>query len=299
MKISRLLPAAIAVLSLSCSSPLRAAENDATDLVTRCDILLQQTGQRGLLVPLENDAAVALGLSGSESAVPILVARLKVEKNDNRRLLIVKSLGWLQFSSALPALEAATTDSYRHIPKMAAASIKKIKGEIPPAQGYKRSLAFTPGNASADAILEKCSKILLYGEVHGYDEPGKVDAVVTLGLLGDERAVPLLADQLVNTPNAHLRGQIVRALLWIGSRTAQPVLEQALKDPDHRVRRFSAEALGQLTGKKYEYDRTGEAESKRRVQDLLELNRQPMRELDLDYEPEHPRPTPPAPAPSP
>jgi HEAT repeat protein len=108
-----------------------------------------------------------------------------------------------------------------------------------------------------DAFLAKCTKILSYGDTINFQKPSKSDAVIALGLLGDERAVPVLIDHLENEENKQLRLQIVKALGWIGSATAVPALESALKDSYPFVRQQAAMALKAITGKDYDFDRTG------------------------------------------
>ena len=61
-----------------------------------------------------------------------------------------------------------------------------------------------------DALLAKCTKILNYGEQQQLYKPSKLDAVSTLGLLGDERAVPILVEHLENEENDNLRLQITK-----------------------------------------------------------------------------------------
>lgn len=105
--------------------------------------------------------------------------------------------------------------------------------------------------------FERSSRILKFGEPYGNGEPTKVEAVHALGLLGDPRAIPLLVEHLENEANNHLRLQIVRALGWIGSDAAIPALEKSLKDKYPYVRQQSAAALKKITGKEFEYDKTG------------------------------------------
>ena len=51
--------------------------------------------------------------------------------------------------------------------------------------------------------------------------------MAALGLLGDERAVPVLAEHLANEKDPNLRFQITKALGWIKSPKAVPALEKA------------------------------------------------------------------------
>ena len=113
-----------------------------------------------------------------------------------------------------------------------------------------------------------CVKVLNYGQENDYYDPSRTDAVHALGLLGDERAVPILAEHLANEKNDHLRFQIVRALGWLNSRKAVPSLEKALKDRDMHVRNGAAMALKQITGKDYKPEQ-GPLGQQPRLADLL------------------------------
>lgn len=110
---------------------------------------------------------------------------------------------------------------------------------------------------ASDELLTRLTKILVYGDPMGMSAPTKVDAVIALGLIGDERAVPVLVDQLQNSPNQQVRLQIARALTWIGSTQSVPALEAALQDSYVFVRKQAAEGLKKITGKDYDYDKTG------------------------------------------
>ena len=113
-----------------------------------------------------------------------------------------------------------------------------------------------PANANGE-FYQKCIKLLNYGGELSYTKPGKRDAAVALGLLGDEKAVPILVEHLQNEESNDLRMQLVRALGWIGSPKAVPALENALRDKYPYVRFQAAYALKGITGKDYPFDRTG------------------------------------------
>jgi HEAT repeat protein len=128
--------------------------------------------------------------------------------------------------------------------------------------GQHQSLppSIQPATVSEDreALMARLTKILNYsGDYGGLGKPGKADAVIALGLLGDERAVPVLIEHLVNEENKNLRLQIVRSLGWIGSQQAVPALEQTLQDKYPLLRKQAADVLKTITGRDYEYDKTG------------------------------------------
>jgi hypothetical protein len=114
--------------------------------------------------------------------------------------------------------------------------------------------------APGGGAFVRCVKVLKYGDVNEFFEPAKGDAVAALGLLGDERAVPVLVEHLENEKDANLRLRIVKALGWLKSPRAVPALEKALKDPDEYVRTGAAMALKGITGKDYKVEQ-GPAEA--------------------------------------
>jgi HEAT repeat protein len=108
----------------------------------------------------------------------------------------------------------------------------------------------------SDKLFAKCVKILKYGSVNEFYKPAKADAVTALGILGEERAVPVLVEHLQNEEDGDLRYRIVKALGWIKSPKAVPALEKALKEDKYiHARTAAAEALKEITGKDYEPDK--------------------------------------------
>jgi len=109
----------------------------------------------------------------------------------------------------------------------------------------------------ADKLLEKCIDIVKNAPpVTPHDKPSKNDAIAALGLLGDERAVPVLVEHLEKETNDLVRLKIVRALGWIKSAKAVPALEKTHKNDRFEFCRIAAaEALKQITGKDYSDDK--------------------------------------------
>jgi hypothetical protein len=120
-----------------------------------------------------------------------------------------------------------------------------------------------------DEALARCYKILKYGKENEFYEPDKRDAAITLGLLGDERAVPLLLEHLSNEENQHLRFEIIQALARIKSTKGVPGLEKALKDSYNLNREIAARALKEITGKDYKFERLPDPPGVKRVERLL------------------------------
>lgn len=102
------------------------------------------------------------------------------------------------------------------------------------------------------ALIKKCEKIVRYGNPHEVHGPSVSDAIVALGLLGDERAVEVLGETLENHANATVRMNSARALGWIKSDKAVPYLEKALTDKYRHTKEAAAKSLFAITGKKPE-----------------------------------------------
>lgn len=108
--------------------------------------------------------------------------------------------------------------------------------------------------ATVDALLERCTKIIRYGRTVSLTEPSRQEAFVTLGLLADPRALPLLEEYLRNDMDPNVRVQIVKALAYYNCREVLPLLEAALKDTSSNVRITASNCLRKLTGKTYTYE---------------------------------------------
>jgi hypothetical protein len=106
-------------------------------------------------------------------------------------------------------------------------------------------------NSHVDMTLDRCTKILKFGQLNEFFKPMKADAVMALGLLGDQRAVPLLLEHLQNEEDPNLQFQIVRSLGWLKSVKAVPPLEKLLKHKDRNLREVTVLALEEITGKDY------------------------------------------------
>jgi hypothetical protein len=107
-----------------------------------------------------------------------------------------------------------------------------------------------------ETTLARCTKLLEFGSLNEFFKPTKADAVVALGLLGDQRAVPVLLVHLKNESDYNLRFQTVRALGWLKSKKAVPPLEALLQHRgpglgDINLREVAKVALEEITGKDY------------------------------------------------
>ena len=113
--------------------------------------------------------------------------------------------------------------------------------------------------ATVEDLLAKCKKTLLYGDrIEGAKKPGKQAAILTLGMIGGEKAETLLLDYFQNEEESTVQFHIIRALGWIGTERSVPFLEKFLRDMNHSyyVRSATASALERITGKTYPCPKT-------------------------------------------
>lgn len=129
--------------------------------------------------------------------------------------------------------------------------------DSPEAHALHASTATEPDTARYEALFAKLKKLLEYGDNAGFAGPGKLDAITGLALLDDDRALPILLDRLENDQSPHVRFQIAKVLGWSRSPQSVPALEKALRDSYPLVRKQAAMALKTITGRDYEYDRSG------------------------------------------
>lgn len=126
--------------------------------------------------------------------------------------------------------------------------------------------ALAPGQN--DQVLAHFLKALRYGDSISSTMPTRSDAAIALGMLGDPRAVPDLVDCMRYSDNRSLRRDVVRALGWIGGPEAVSALEATLKDAEPTQRQLAAMVLKKLTGKDYEFDRTGLPDTSRVLEEI-------------------------------
>ena len=97
--------------------------------------------------------------------------------------------------------------------------------------------------------MERLIIIMKYGPAISYDQPTQKDAVITLGLLGDEDAVPALIEQFQTAGDYNFKSYIANSLGWIGDKRAVPILKKALKSKNVHLRKRAALALEKINDK--------------------------------------------------
>ncbi len=168
-----------------------------------------------LLTPLLKDrdefvrreAAYALGLKRSRTAVPALITTLETDKKPEVRGAAAVALGQIGDSTSVASLAAKLSER-----KIGAGLINR-------------------------AFRRKSEE----------DEFVRRSAAVALGLIGSSEAVPALVDALTNErSNDDLRREAAHSLGLIGDPTAIPALRSALTARDPHLSRIVFEALRKL-----------------------------------------------------
>ena len=103
--------------------------------------------------PTKADAAYALGLLGDARAVPTMIEHLENETDNQLKLALVRSLGWIGTPEVVPALEKALTDKYPYVRKQSAVALKKITGK-----DYEFDQTGLPSPASLEELRARMEK---------------------------------------------------------------------------------------------------------------------------------------------
>ena len=194
-------------------------------------------------------AAAALGMAGSEKAIPALLDLLE-RKEEHIRGTAAFSLGMIQSPQAIPHLIPLLTDSHQH-----------VRGEAAFALGMLRAVAAAPdlvqllddehahvrgracealGRIGATEAIPELTRLL--NDEH---EAVRGRACKALGWIGATEAIPELT-RLLNDEHEYVRGPACKALGWIGAAEAIPELIRLLNDEHEYVRGRACEALGEL-----------------------------------------------------
>ncbi len=173
-------------------------------------------------------AAAALGFSGKEEVVPVLIGALKDPFQDVV-LASLLSLWRLSLSGVkVPAQPVAPLLGH---------SVADIRSNAAMVLAH----AVTP--ADKDLFLP------LTSAMEDEDAGVRLHAAVALGALGEPDAVPFLVKAL-DDPKALVRIRSAYALGRIGSRAAVPALIDHLDDPNNDVSKAIHKALQTITGQK-------------------------------------------------
>jgi HEAT repeat protein len=103
--------------------------------------------------PTKMDAALALGLLGDARAVPTMIEHLENETDNQLKLALVRSLGWIGTPEVVPGLEKALTDKYPYVRKQSAVALKKITGK-----DYEFDQTGLPSPASLEELRARMEK---------------------------------------------------------------------------------------------------------------------------------------------
>lgn len=167
------------------------------------------------------------GYPGFEQAVPILMEWLPRVSNVDIKMAIVDKLAGKWAKAAGPLL----VDEFRR----ARADRELPNSHVP--------LRWRIGNA-----LEAINDKRLYDDILALVADGQYGInrqmlVLSLGRIGDERAVPVLVSLLKDET---LRGHAIRSLGKLKAKQAKDVIEPCLNDPNSWIRKEASKALKRI-----------------------------------------------------
>ncbi|MHC4777982.1 MAG: HEAT repeat domain-containing protein [Planctomycetota bacterium] len=198
------------------------------------------------------DAALALGMIGDMSAVPPLINLLDHD-DPEMKLHAIRSLGRLRSSEAVPRLIEMLEDPVPSIRTQAAWNLASIRDR----RAVNPMLALLPKSIDRD----KCNLVRALGVIgdkkavdaaveltrDGESYSVRLSAVMALGALAEENAVPRLVEVL-ESEEGDLQFHAADSLGSIGSDLAVPALVAALEKANPTTSGAITNALKKLTG---------------------------------------------------
>jgi HEAT repeat protein len=183
-------------------------------------------------------AAMLVARLGAPDAADVLRPRLETEDAPAVRKALLTALGRLQCREALPAVLKEVETGSPDVAAVAASALARIAA-APPLEPAHRQRA-------AEVLIARYRRA-----ERGSDDAVLREALLTpMGVVGDERFVPVLTDALGDDA-ATVRLAAVGSLAKLGAPEAVTALEPLLNDPDRGVRQSVIAALGLLGGRDY------------------------------------------------
>lgn len=218
---------------------IQMAEKDESTVV-RCSAILTLTAYNDERIPpllcrllhdiddhVKIEAATVLSLKHYKQAVPELAKQLRAY-NENVRVSIVSALGAMGEAAAIPHLGAALKDSSDLV------RINAAMGLFDLAQVLKRRHV---------TIRDLCLKALRDSNVYVVK-----NAARTLGLVGDEDALPEIITLIKQETRPAILSNLVQALGLLQNPRAVKVLAKMMRHESWEVRFEVMRALGMLRG---------------------------------------------------
>ncbi|NEQ69233.1 MAG: hypothetical protein F6K21_27850 [Symploca sp. SIO2D2] len=190
-----------------------------------------------------------LGITSSESALPLLIKALK-DKEDYVRKNVAVALGKIGTEAVIPTLIQALQDQDYFIRSRAAVALGKIgtRAVIPALiQALQDQDYFVRSNAAEvlGAISTESAISVLIQALQHQEHIVRSNAVEALGKIGAKAAITALIHALRDQDHV-VRSNATIALGKIGTQAAIPALIQTLQDENYDVRSNAVEALGKI-----------------------------------------------------
>lgn len=202
--------------------------------------------------------AYALGRLGEQHAAPYLLEAIMEDKDDSDKRLgkldYAVALGYLKDKSLIPELVRLSKDSKDKLrfPLLIARGMTGDKTALPMLVEALKEQDYKIRDAAANALENISDKTIIRNLIDALDSNHNIETIAyILGNLADEKAVPALerAYQRQNDLNDNwtlARGSILGALGKAGGLKAFPLLNDAIRDPNKKVRAAAAEAMGRM-----------------------------------------------------
>lgn len=201
------------------------------------------------LVDCTYDVMEAIKHIGDKSAVPAMLAILKSDRGGDDKAYIIRALGEMKVTSAIPAIRPFVKSSDRDLRLAAISALMALKD--PNAFQYVTSLAKDSDDAHRRIAMDMLGSIkdekavsLLIAGMKDKSEDVRRSAIASLGHSKSPRAVNALSG-LLSSGDEDTRRDVMDALTIVGE-PAVDVLMSALKNPDPSIRGRAASYLGFL-----------------------------------------------------
>lgn len=200
---------------------------------------------------IREEAAFELGGFDDPAAAGALVEAFKNDPEVGVRSAAAESLGRLGKKDALDILLQGLKASEYMVRSSCAYALGKLgdKRAADPLFFLLKDSDHSVVSAAAHALAKLGDRRAVFPLIH-IVESGRhrqqIGAVRTLGDLKDPQAVPALTNLYKKTTDPDLKQAIIRSLDDISAPGCEEVLMEALRDPISFVRRYAADAVGNI-----------------------------------------------------
>ncbi len=192
---------------------------------------------------IEGGAAMLGRYIGGSDGLRILTSLVDV-KDYKAKMAVLNGLGDFGAPAAIEPLVSLMRDENLRIVESAAENLKKV-GYSPETPEDSAAYFVALRNWEVAATFGEAAIAPLVKALASEDTNYRMEAVATLGVLGDPQAIEPLS-QLLNDAERDVRLEVIESLKTIGGPDAVMPMTRALRDSNAAIRRSAAEWLGQF-----------------------------------------------------